>query len=149
MSTIRGVRSFVGLVALWAVVATGTANAEDGTKGRWCPRYRNPVVYNSGRYVTGHQYNPWTEQYRVQTHRTRVHASAFDPYRGYADRGSTYYVDRYVADGSGQYVRERGWHWTSYGIPHQDTMRDYVYRTSPRSSRHDSTRIIKDVGSDR
>lgn len=145
MSAMR-LRGLAGILAIWAVVVAGTARAEDGEKGRWCrPRYRNPVIYNSGRYLTAHAYNPWTDQYHVQTHRTQVHASAMDPYRGYADPGSLYYVDRYVGNAWGGYVREQGWHWTTGGIPHEDTMRDHLYRTSPWSSRRDTTRIIKEV----
>ena len=141
MTTKNAIRGLV-LAGVFAMMAVSTVNAED--KG-WGRRSRNPVIYNSGRYATSYSYNPYADHFHVNTHRTRVHASAMDPYRGYADAGSRHYVDRYVSDGTGGYVRERGWHWTSNGIRHQDTTRNHVYATSPWSSRTDTTRIIKDL----
>jgi hypothetical protein len=142
--TTTAIRSLI-LVGLALTMAAGSANGNDEIKGRWGRHSRNPVIYNSGRYATSHSYNPYSDHYHVNTHRTRVHASAMDPYRGYADPGSRVYVDRYVSNGSGGHVRERGWHWTSNGVRHQDTTRNHVYATSPWSSRNDTTRIIKDL----
>jgi hypothetical protein len=141
MTTTNAIRGLV-LAGVFAMITVSTVNAEE--KG-WGRRSRNPVIYNSGRHATSHSYNPYSGHYHVDTHRTRVHASAMDPYRGYADAGSRYYVDRYASDGAGGYVRERGWHWTSNGVRHQSTTRHHAYATSPWSSRTDTTRILKDL----
>ena len=50
--------------------------------------YPNPVIGDTGRYVTDRQYDPWTGRTTIHTDRQIVRESALDPWRQYADPGS-------------------------------------------------------------
>jgi hypothetical protein len=107
----------------------------------------NPVVAGTPSYYTGTYYYPsYNGHYAHTTYGERVHASAYDPYRGYADPGSVQHVNRYVSDGNGNYHYERGWAWTSNGVPHSDTYETTGYSTSPWSSQHDTIHRVKALG---
>jgi hypothetical protein len=101
----------------------------------------NPVVLDSGRHVTGVDYDPWNDQLTIQRHRDLVRASAFDPARGYVDPGSLHYVDRYLRDAYGRLYRERGYKWTSYGVPHGDLTKTIVHG-GPGIRVEDSSRVL-------
>jgi len=105
------------MVALLAAGLTGlltvTAQAQ----------YPNPVVDASGRYVTGQTYDPWTNNVTVHTNQDIYRQSYFDPNRNNADPGSVQYVNRWVQDQNGNWVREHGWTWTTNGVPHGNLTR--------------------------
>jgi hypothetical protein len=103
--------------------------------------FGNPVVIDSGRHVTGVEYDPWNDQVTVHRHRDLVRASAWDPARGYVDPGSLHYVDRYVRDEYGRLFREQGYKWTSYGVPHGDLTKTIVHGV-PGIGFSDSTRVL-------
>ena len=102
--------------------------------------FGNPVVIDTGRNVTGVEYDPWNDQVTVHRHRDLVRASAWDPARGYVDPGSLHYVDRYVRDQYGRLYREQGYKWTSYGVPHGDLTKTIVHCVLGIGSK-DSTRV--------
>lgn len=148
----------VGLVALGLVMVHSVALAGKPSQGASYPQYAqytqrsykapagpNPVVAGTPQYYTGTYYYPYHGHYAETTYGEQVHASAYDPYRGYADPGSVQYVNRYVPDGNGGYVYERGWTWTSNGVPHSDTYETYGTPTSPWSSRHDTVHRVKNL----
>src|SRR5437867_1608734 len=82
---------------------------------------QNPVVVDTGRRVSGAGYDPWNDRVTVNTDRTRVRASAFDSDRSNADPGSLHYVNNPILDAYGRVIGyERGWQWTSNGVPHGD-----------------------------
>lgn len=91
----------------------------------------NPVVTDSGRYVTGSGYDPFSNNYVVDTHREMSRASAYDPNRGVVDPGSYRYVNRWVRDETGAMVQEYGYTWTSYGVPHGNLKRVQTTYTPP------------------
>jgi len=134
---------------------SGSARAEDDAEK--CLRRRryavytpclpppNPVVYDSGRSVSGVYTGPLGIRYQVHTERERVHASALDPNRDVVDAGSLRYVDHYVGSGA-NYHREQGYHWTSNGVPHSDVSVTNRYRTSMFGSRVDHTHVAKEIG---
>jgi hypothetical protein len=102
--------------------------------------FGNPVVIDTGRHVTGVEYDPWNDQLTVHRHRDLLRASAWDPARGYVDPGSLHYVDRYVRDQYGRLYREQGYKWTSYGVPHGDLTKTVVHGM-PGIGFNDSTRV--------
>ena len=110
------------------------------------PPNLNPVVYDSGRNLSGVCYGPLGIRYQVRTDREVAHASAYDPDRPYADPGSLRYVDRWVSDACGNSYRERGYAWTSNGVPHSDMNISQRYRTSRFGSRVDDTHVAKTAG---
>ncbi len=98
------------------------------------------MVIDSGRHVTGVQYDPWNDQLTVQRHQDLVRASAFDPARGHVDSGSLQYLDRYLRDAYGRLYREHGYKWTSYGVLHGDLTKTVV-QGGPAIRVEDSTHV--------
>jgi hypothetical protein len=141
----------VQVLALAAIAAAMAMSAPASAKNYLvirtpqCLRAPNPVVYDSGRRVTGRYYNRQMNHYRMNTGRVQVHVSALDPFRDHVDSGSLRSVNRYVSDGRGGYWHVRGWSWTSYGEQHEDISWSHVYLTSPWSSRQDTTRVVKEM----
>jgi hypothetical protein len=106
----------------------------------------NPVVLDSGRYVSGYCAGPRGVRRHVETNQERVHASALDPNRAAVDPGSLVQVDRYVPGPCG-WQREQGYYWTSFGVPHSDVNRSRTYRTGIFRTRTDNTHISKETES--
>src|SRR5688572_23064004 len=90
-----------------AGVCVGAVFALAGVRSANAQGFGNPVVIDTGRHVTGVDYDPWNDQVTVSRHRDLVRASAWDPARGYVDPGSLHYVDRYVRDQYGRLYREQ------------------------------------------
>lgn len=105
-----------------ALAATHSASGQ--------PPY-NPVDGDTGRYVTGSGYDPFSNNYVVGTNREMARASAYDPNRGVVDPGSYRYVNRWVRDETGAMVQEYGYTWTSYGVPHGNLKRVQTTYTPP------------------
>ncbi|MEM9702932.1 MAG: hypothetical protein AAF907_10875, partial [Planctomycetota bacterium] len=92
--------------------------------GRCLPRpiYRpNPIVHRDGFVDT--EYDPFTNITDVNRQTLSTRASAYDPNRGVVDPGSLRQIDRWIRV-NGQWVREHGTTWTSYGVPHGHLTRD-------------------------
>ena len=109
------------VLAAMGLTVVMTADA----KAQWFP---NPVIGNTGQYVSGSSYNPWNNRWTVRTDQHVTRASAMDPWRGYADPGSRQYVNRVVRNASGNLVREHGWTWTTGGQPHGSLTRSGYQR---------------------
>ncbi|MFH5805002.1 hypothetical protein [Alienimonas sp. DA493] len=77
----------------------------------------NPVIHQGGS-VSGH-FDPWTNHTTINQGTQTTFHSATDPNRHVVDPGSMQYVNRMVLR-NGQWVRETGRRWTSYGVPHAD-----------------------------
>jgi hypothetical protein len=142
----------LGVVVLSFAGMARTAWAEDNEKclfrrhySVYVPHYNpNPVVYDSGPRLEGIYYGPYGIRHQVHTSSERIHASAMDPNRDYADPGSLTYVDRYASGRHGSY-REQGYHWTSNGVPHSDVNVTNHYRTSLYGSRVDNIHVLKQI----
>lgn len=106
----------------------------------WNP---NPVVAGTGQVWTGSVYNPYTGQSLNTTYGEQVHASAYDPNRGYVDPGSMRQVNRYVPDGRGGFILQQGQAWTSNGVSHSDLYQTHTYQTSPWSYQQDTTHAVR------
>jgi hypothetical protein len=101
----------------------------------------NPVVQDSGRYVTGVYQGPLGFRQHVETNREKIHASAFDEDRDYVDPGSVQRVDHRVPDGRGGYVNYRGYTWTSNGVPHGDLNENHSHRSGWFRTNQDNTHV--------
>ncbi|MEO6808789.1 MAG: hypothetical protein ABI353_06725 [Isosphaeraceae bacterium] len=91
----------------------------------------NPIVGDTGRYVTTNQYDPFSNNYVTGTNRDMTRASAYDPNRNVIDPGTYQYVNRWVTDEYGRRVQEYGYTWTSYGVPHGNLKRVQTTYTPP------------------
>ncbi len=105
----------------------------------------NPVVVDSGRYLTGVCYGPWGVRHQVNTNRDQVHASAYDPNRDQVDAGSLHYVEGWCRDEWGGTYRYQGYAWTSNGVAHSDANISHYYRTSRFGTRCDNMHIVKGI----
>jgi len=110
------------VIGALVVLACGTAEAQ------W-PPFPNPVVIDTGHQYAGTYYDPFSGRWVVQTSRTSVRASTFDPNRGWVDPGSLRYVNEIQYDANGVAWRVQGYRWTSNGVPHGDLRRIRIHST--------------------
>lgn len=123
---------------VFAVAAVGLVAASTGTASA---QYPNPIVEQ--RITTTAAYNPWTDHWSIDTSRTSVRSSYYDPARGYVDAGSLQYVNRYVPDGRGGLAVEQGYTWASGGVPHGNLSRT-SYKTLPGVSLRETEAVSYD-----
>ena len=123
---------------VFAVTAVGLVAASAGTASA---QYPNPIV--AQQITTSAAYNPWTDHWSIDTTRSSVRSSYYDPYRGYVDPGSVQSVNRYVPDGRGGLALEQGTTWTSGGVPHGELSRT-GYRSAPGVSLRETEQMSYD-----
>jgi hypothetical protein len=86
----------------------------------------NPVIWDSGKRVTGVTYDPFSGRIRVKTDHRKVRESVLDPNRSYMDPGSYERVNEYQTDAAGNRWHVTGERWTSNGVPHGNLNRRRV-----------------------
>jgi hypothetical protein len=134
----------IACIGVFVVVVTcgRIASAQEGGIRNPSFLQPNPVVHDSGRYVTGEYTGAFGIRRHVETNRDRVHASAFDDDRDLVDPGSAHRVDEWVPNGHGGWARRQGYTWTSNGVPHGDVNSSRTYRDGWFRTRTDNTRVL-------
>ena len=110
------------------------------------PGWPNPVIWDSGKKISGITYDPFSGRVRIKTDHTKVRESVNDPNRGYVDPGSYHQVNEYQTDRNGTRWHVTGTRWTSNGVPHGNLNRRRVSGVGPGIDHEENENVIYSPG---
>jgi len=110
------------------------------------PGWQNPVIWDSGKQITGITYDPFSGRVRIKTDHTKVRDSVNDPNRSYVDPGSYRQVNEYQTDRNGTRWHVTGTRWTSNGVPHGNLNRRRVSGVGPGIDHDENEKVAFSPG---